>query len=189
MTFFRDYLRTISKVLVHTSYVVGSCMFGEGKKLVRECNKSPQAAAKRKEESSEIISLTVPSTYIILIHEPKFFFLEQNLWTTSTLYYGMRLCLLLPPELSLRGRLASAAAVNAAAAAAPPAGAACRRGRCSLSGSRQPRKIVNWIFRRLLKLLGSHAGDNNFRRLFRRVIYEIKFVPEANFDGTHTVAG
>ena len=44
-----------------------------------------------KGESSEIISLTVPSTYIILIHEPKFFFLEQNLWTTSTLYYGMRL--------------------------------------------------------------------------------------------------
>ena len=42
-----------------------------------------------KGESSEIISLTVPSTYIILIHEPKFFFLEQNLWTTSTLYYGM----------------------------------------------------------------------------------------------------
>ena len=40
-----------------------------------------------KGESSEIISLTVPSTYIILIHEPKFFFLEQNLWTTSTLYY------------------------------------------------------------------------------------------------------
>ena len=32
-----------------------------------------------KGESSEIISLTVPSTYIILIHEPKFFFLEQNL--------------------------------------------------------------------------------------------------------------
>ena len=53
-------------------------MFG-GEKLVRECNKSPQAAAKRKEESSEIISLTVPSTYIILIHVPKFFFLEQNL--------------------------------------------------------------------------------------------------------------
>ena len=42
-----------------------------------------------KGESSEIISLTVPSTYIILIHEPKFFFLEQNLWTTSTLYYGI----------------------------------------------------------------------------------------------------
>ena len=49
-----------------------------GKKLVRECNKSPQAAAKRKEESSEIISLTVPSTYIILIHVPKFFFLSKT---------------------------------------------------------------------------------------------------------------
>ena len=45
---------------------------------MRECNKSPQAAAKRKEESSEIISLTVPSTYIILIHVPKFFFLSKT---------------------------------------------------------------------------------------------------------------
>lgn len=51
-------------------------------KLARECNKSPQRLLRYGEESSEIISLTVPSTYIILIHVPKFF-PQQNLLGAS----------------------------------------------------------------------------------------------------------
>ena len=82
---------------------------------MRECNKSPQAAAKRKEESSEIISLTVPSTYIILIHVPKFFFLSKTCEPPRhyiTECGSARCC---------HQSSASAAAVNAAAAAPPAA--------------------------------------------------------------------
>ena len=43
-------------------------------------------------ESSEIISLTVPSTYIILIHVPKFFFLFLSKTCEPPRHYISREC-------------------------------------------------------------------------------------------------
>ena len=105
------------------------------------------------------------------------FFLEQNLWTTSTLYYGMRLSSLMPP----RCRHAAAPPPRAVPSLPP-----YKTGlRCSVSGSRQPGKIVNWIF--WAPLSGNLTADNNFRHPSAgRVIYEIKSVEGQLWWDTHS---